>query len=557
MRDPAPPDFASSLGLNPFQAQLLYNRGITDRARADAFLSDGSGQFHDPLLLPDMREAVSRLVAAVERRETVAIFGDFDTDGLTATALLVTALRELGLTTVPYLPDRVDEGHGLNPLAVGAIRAQGVSLMVTVDCGSSSVSEVELASSLGMDTIITDHHSLNGPAPQVEALVNPSRPDSRYPYDSLTGAGLSFKLVQALWDALGRPPPEELVELAAIGTIADVAPLTGENRDLVRRGLERINRTRSPGLRALMSVAGLEPGALDSESLSFGIIPRLNAAGRLGHASLSLDLLTATSMEAATPIAERLETLNDRRRQLTKQNIAQALAQVEPQANGTPAMVMVESEDWEPGILGLIANNLSDAYYRPAVAVSVGPDISRASARSIEEFNVVEALHGCRDLFHRYGGHPRAAGFTVSTRDLPAVRSRLTEAARRALDGSELRPSIDIECEVSPTQLDRDNYAFVESLRPYGEGNPDPVFLTRGAVVTRARRVGRRRDHLKMALSEGGRSWDAIAFKLGERAVKQGDRVDVVYNAGLNTWGGVTSMELKVLDFRRAGVGGG
>ena len=552
-RSLAPPGLAASLGLPQFQAQLLYNRGIEQREQADAFLATDSREFHDPLLLPDMSKAVARLTKAVEDREIIGVFGDFDTDGLAGTALLLKALRDLGATVVPYLPDRDDEGHGLNPLAVGALRAQGISLLITVDCGSSSVEEVELAASLGMDTIITDHHSLPGTLPRARAVVNPHRPDSRYPYESLTGAGIAFKLVQALWDSLGRPPPDHLLDLAALGTVADVAPLTGENRYLVSRGLENINWTDGAGLRALISRADLKPGTLDSESLSFGLIPRLNAAGRLGHASLSLDLLIADSVESAAPLAERLELQNDRRRRLTEEGVAQAMEQVAHPSDGVATIIIVEHGDWLPGILGLIASALSETYYRPAVAISLGEQVSRASVRSIPEFDVVAALRRCRSRFHRYGGHPRAAGFTLSTSDLPAVKIDLLAAAEEGLDASELRPSIDIDYEISPSMLDDQKFGFLQAMQPFGEGNPKPVFLTRNARVTEARRVGQRRDHLKLSILDGGRPWDAIAFRLGDRPVAPGDRVDLAYNIGLNHWGGRTTLQLNVLDIRKTG----
>ena len=548
-----PPDIAETLDLPPFQARLLYNRGIRRREEADAFLAGDSRDSHDPMLLPDMGKAVERLVRAVNSGEVIGIFGDFDTDGISGTALLAKALRELGATVVPYLPDRVNEGHGLNTMAVGVLRGQGVSLLVTVDCGSSSVDEIELASALGIETIVTDHHSLPSSLPQAAALVNSNRLDSRYPYGELTGAGLSFKLVQALWAALRRPSPDHLLELAALGTVADVAPLTGENRYVVKRGLERLNNTENPGLRALMARAGVKRGAVNSESLSFSVIPRLNAAGRLGHASLSLELLLADSAEVAEPIAERLEMENVRRRELTREGVDQAMRQIDPGPDNPPPILIVESEDWLPGILGLIASNISERYYRPAAAVLVGEEVSRASMRSIPEFDVVEALNRSHGLFHHYGGHPRAAGFTLSTSDLPSLKSDLMLAAEEKLGNRRLRPAIDVDFEVPPRVFDDANLEFMQSMEPYGEGNRAPVFLTRGFHVARARRVGQQSNHLKMTVVHEGRAWDAIAFNLGDRPVAAGGRVDLVYNVGLNHWGGVTTTQLGVLDLRAAG----
>ena len=549
-RPSPPPGFARTLGLPPFQAHLLYNRGITSYAELDAFLTADSSLSNDPFLLPDMGSAVSRLQRALTAGEVVAIFGDFDADGVTGTALLAQCLREMGASVIPYLPDRVDEGHGLNREAIESLRAQSVSLLVTVDCGSSSVEEVETARSMGMDTIVTDHHSIPPVLPNASALVNPKRSDSTYPYEGLTGAGLSLKLAEALFAATGRPRPDHLLELAAIGTVADVGPLTGENRYIVRAGLERLNESQYPGLRALISRSGLRSGSLDVESLSFGLIPRLNAAGRLGHASLSLRLLSAHSLEEAGPLAEELERHNDQRRQYTDEGLEQARDQVEGDGDGVAPIIVVEHQEWLPGVLGLIAGRLAEEYYRPAVAVSIDGPLCRASARSIPELDIVETLAKSRELFHRFGGHPRAAGFTASTADLPRIRQQLVAAGAEKLDGTALGPSIQVDCEISPALLDDNNLGFIHSLGPFGEGNPSPVFLTRNAHVVDARLVGKTSDHWKMRVGHSRRTWDAIAFRQGDVAVAAGDRIDLVYTAGVDDWQGLPRLQLNVLEFR-------
>ena len=550
-RLPSPPaGFAQTLGLPPFQAHLLYNRGIRHHEELEAYLAADNRLANDPMLLPDMDVAVARLRQALSAGEVISVFGDFDADGVTGTAILVHALRELDATVIPYLPDRVDEGHGLNADAVRSLRADGASLLVTVDCGVSSAAEISLASSLGMDTIVTDHHSIPSSLPAAIATVNPRRAESQYPYDGLTGAGLAFKLVEALWAALRRPDPEHLLELAALGTIADVGPLRGENRYLVREGLKRLNETRHPGLRALVARSGLRPGSLDTESLSFGLIPRLNAAGRLGSAATSLALLTAESKEQAEPLAEALEQQNVERRKLTAQGMSEASPQVELESGSPPPMIIVQHQKWLPGILGLIAGRLSETFYRPAVAISVGEQVCVASARSIPEFDIVEALRQSRELFHRYGGHPQAAGFTVPTGDLGRLKEELVRVAREQLDGTDLAPSIEIDCEISPALLDDHNLALIQALRPFGEANPAPVFLTRNVRVVEARKVGRQGNHLKMRVSHGNRTWDAIAFRQGESAAAPADSVDLVYTAGTDDWSGRPVLQLNVLDFR-------
>ena len=549
---PEPPDgLATHLDLPPFRARLLYNRGIRHPADIGPYLDADSRLANDPLLLPDMNAAVSRLQEALAKGEVVGVFGDFDTDGMSATALMTLALQQAGSTVVSYLPDRVDEGHGLNDGAVRALRSQGVSLLITVDCGSSSVQELALASSLGMDAIVTDHHSLPAELPDVVALVNPRRGDSVFPFHGLTGAGLAFKLAEALYAAMERPLPEHLVELAALGTVADVAPLEGENRYIVKAGLERIRNTLHPGIRALIERARLSGGIFDVESLSFGLIPRLNAAGRLSDASLSLDLLTAPSPERAAAIADKLEAHNQERRRLTREGVDEAIEQMESRhPSGPPAIIFEENRQWLPGILGLIAGKLAERYYRPAIAVSVGETLSRGSARTIPEFNIVDALRQADGLFKRYGGHPEAAGFTIPTDRLAELKRVLNTVAEERLDVADLTPFITIDCEISPEVLLDRNVPFILSMGPFGRGNPAPVFLTRQARVVGAQRVGRELDHLKLRLAHNGKPWPAIAFGQGDRAPEEGSTVDFVYTVGLDDWGHEPTIQLNVLDFR-------
>ena len=554
MRPEPPPGFAESLGFPDFQARLLYNRGVRSRAQADAFLAADQRLSNDPFLLPDMRQAVDRLRRAVDAGETIGVFGDFDADGLTGAAVVTTALTELGAKVVPYLPDRTSEGHGLNPLAVGSIRAQGVTTMVTVDCGSTAVDEVELASTLGIDTIVTDHHTMSGSLPGATAVVNPKRNGSEYPYLGLTGAGLSYKLVEALWADLEKPLPEHLLEIAALGTVADVGPLTGENRYIVKRGLELLNSTSHPGIEALIARCRLEKGKIDSRDVSFSLVPRLNASGRLGDAHLSLNLLTATNKDEAVALADRLEQANDRRRELSQLAYKQAMEQVESDGSSAAPLIFVEHREWVPGILGLVANRLSEAFHRPVAAVAVGPQLSRASMRSIPEFDVVEALGLVEDRLVRYGGHPAAAGFTVPTHGLDDLKAEMGDIASRHESAANAVPSIEIDCEAAPSVVDRATLDFMESLAPFGEGNPAPTLVTTGMRVSESRTVGRTNAHLKMWLVHGGRMWEAIAFNQADRAISAGDVVDAVYNVGLNEWGGVTRMELRVLDVRRSGM---
>ena len=537
------------MGYAPFHAHLLFNRGIRSSSEAELFINSDERLLNEPSLLPEMDRAVDRLRRAIDGREHICIFGDFDADGITGTALLTTALRDLGAKVTPYLPDRVDEGHGLNNNAIGQLHELGVSLLITVDCGATSIAEVELASDLGIDTIITDHHSLLPTLPASHALINPRHPDSRYPFDDLTGVGMSFKLVEALHNSLNLAWPEHLLEFVALGTVADVGRLTDENRFLVKRGLERMNRSRNFGIRALAASARMKMGTLNTESLSFGIIPRLNVAGRLGSAGISLELLTTQSQDRVRSLAEEIEGQNRERQRLTQRAVTEAEQQIE-QSSDIPSILIVKSPDWAPGVLGLIAGRLAENYYRPAVAISVSEDTSRASARSIPEFDIVEALRASSHLFARYGGHPQAAGFTIPTSSLPELEDRLNRLANELLNEVELAPSLDIECEVQLSAFTPKNFDFIQSLAPFGEGNPPPIFLTRGVRVVETRLVGANRQHLKMRLQQGGTTIGAIGFNLGHKANETHSAIDVVYSVGLDTWGSHPRLQMTVQDLR-------
>lgn len=557
-RDFPPAEFSQEISqemdLPPFHSHLLYNRGIRSAADAELFLNADQRLAHSPDLLPDIRPAIARLRQALDTGERIGVFGDFDADGITGAALLTTALAELGADAVPYIPDRVNEGHGLNADALHALRADGVSLLITVDCGATSIPEVDLASAIGIDTIITDHHSLLPQLPASVALINPKHPDSRYPFGELTGVGMSFKLIEALYEALGLEWPEHLLEFVAIGTVSDVGPLIGENRFLVKRGLQRINQTQNPGLRALIDGANLKMGAIDTEALSFGVIPRINVAGRLAHAQTALELLTTPDAAEAGRLAAELDDLNKRRQDMTRTAISDAERQVAEQTHSQdapPPIIIVKSDDWLPGLLGLIAGRLADAYYRPAIAVSIDGPTSRASARSIPEFDIIAALRQNQDLFERYGGHPQAAGFTMPADALPCLERSLRDTAAEWLADADtdLAPTINIDCEVQFSVFDRQNFDFIQSLAPFGAANPMPVFLTRGARVLEARLVGARR-HIKLRLRQGGVTLDAIAFNMGDRVRELGNRSDFVYSIGLDTWGKQPKLMLTLQDFR-------
>jgi len=555
---PAPEDHLARFAqLSPLIVQLLYNRGLTAPQDVQDFLA-GARPDDNPFRLKGMNQAVTRLRQAIRQGELVAIYGDFDADGVTATTLLVETLSALGARVKPYIPHRVDEGYGLNTEALSQLASQGVGVVVTVDCGIRAIEEVSYGRELGLDFIITDHHSVGEEVPPVLAVINPKQPDCRYPFQDLAGVGVAFKLAQALLRANRQVPvvkgqvgvdEEDLLDLAALGTVADLVPLLGENRSLVKRGLERLNDPQRLGVRAMIAQAGLKLGQIDATAIGFVLGPRLNAAGRLDDAATSYELLTCRSPDQAANLAQELEQLNRDRQRLTIETLERAKEQVLI-AGEDEKLLFAAGEDFLAGIVGLVAGRLTEEFYRPAVVVELGPEESRGSARSIPEFNITAALDQCSDLLIKYGGHAAAAGFTVANDNLEALRKFLQELAAEQLEGVELTPTLLIDAEVELSELDWATQALLTQLEPCGYANPAPLLLSRRVSVRDARAVGTDGGHLKLTLSDGRSIWDAIAFHQGQRANRLPQHVDVVYSLEVNEWRGEKRLQLNVKDLR-------
>ena len=563
--DPVPVDHLARFpDLNPLVVQVLHNRGLTDPREVSAFLSAQPG-LDDPSELLGMARAVEQLRAAIGASEPIAVYGDFDADGVTATALLVLALGALGADVRPYIPHRVDEGYGLHQEALAELHAQGVRVVVTVDCGVRAVEEVAYARQLGMDVIVTDHHTVGPTLPEATAVINPRQPGCSYPYKHLAGVGLAFKLAQALIQAERQDPvggdgsagplieEGDFLDLVALGTVADLAPLTGENRSLVSRGLRLLNESPRPGIEALMRRHGTRGQTVDEDTIGYVLGPRLNAAGRMAHASLAYELLVAEYPAEADRLSERLDVLNRDRRQLTADVLERAWQTV--QAEGTEqSLLFVSGPDYPAGVVGLVASRLLEAFHRPAVIVNEGEHESHGSARSIPEFHVARALDACADLLLRYGGHRLAAGFTVRTEDLPRLRHRLMAQAEQELAGRDLTPIIHADAEVPLSEMSWDLLEQLERLRPFGQENPEPLFVSRDVEVRQFRPVGPDGAHLKLYLSDGRAVWDGIAFRQGQWADRLPDRVDVVYHLQRNDWMGESRLQLNVQDIWAAGL---
>lgn len=556
----APPSHRARFpDLHPVVVQVLYNRGIIRPDAVSAFL-DGKAEDVNPFALPGMAEAVTRIRRALRNGETIAVYGDFDADGVTATALLVQTLRALGGDVRAYIPHRVDEGYGLHVEALKELAQAGVQMIVTVDCGIRAYDQADQAKKLGLDVVVTDHHSVGPRLPHVVAAIDPKREENERTFNELAGVGVAYRLAQALLRSHRQSPvterdvqltEEELLDLVAIGTVADMVPLRGENRTLVRRGLERLNLMERLGIAALAQEAGLEPGQVNTTAIGYVLGPRLNAAGRIAHAELAYHLLMADNADEAADLASELDALNKQRQQHTREaqeRARQMVIEMAEEAN----LLFAAAPDFSAGIAGLVASRLTDEFYRPSVVVEVGEELSRGSARSIPTFHITQALDACEELLDSHGGHAAAGGFTVRNEHLDTLVERLQEIASDQLVDVDLTPTLPVDVETELSAMSWDLLEALGQLEPYGYGNPQPLFVSRAVQVRRHRAVGRENRHLKLTLSDGHSTWDAIAFRQGEWADKLPDQIDVAYHLELNEWNGRRQLQLNVQDIQPA-----
>ena len=542
----------SDSGFPPLLVQLLYNRGISRPEDFRSFLASDESLLSNPLLLPGMERAVSRVYHALLSGETIGIYGDFDADGITATAALVQGLSLLGGKAIPYIPHRQTEGHGLTTTALRGLREQGVSLVITVDCGVTDVVEVKKAMKSGLDIIITDHHSPLDEVPEAVAVIDPKLEGSTYPFSQLAGVGVAFKLLQALFENLGKEELlKKVVDLVAIGTVADMSPPLGENRYLIKEGLKQMNASPRLGIREMINQTRLEAGSLDADSISWVIAPCLNAAGRLADGLIGYNLLITESTQEAQELALWLAKKNEERQRLTTATLARAREQVI--ARGLPPLLLTADKEYPMGIAGLVASRLSEEFYHPSVVIHTADKVSHASCRSIPEFNIIAALSKFSHLFSRYGGHAAAAGFTLPTKNLPQLEEGLSALVVEELKGVELRPHLNIDALVTLPDLGGDTYQTTQLLAPFGIGNPVPIFMSKGVEVIERRTMGNSGEHLRMKLRQGGTVWDGVAFRLANHTAETSPRLDVVYNLEIDNWGGKKQLRLNILDFKGSG----
>ncbi len=544
---------ASLLSISPMTASVLVARGVTTKEQADHLMNPHQSGTHDPFLIPDVEKAVDRLHRAVQTGERMCFYGDYDVDGMSATSLYVLFFRGLGANVCWYIPHRLGEGYGLNVSAITRLRGDGVTLLVTSDCGTTAHREVEAACRLGLDVIITDHHQGEDLLPPAFAIMNPYRRDSIYPFPGLCSAGLAYKVVQAYQTKYGKGQValESLLDLVALATVADVVPLQDENRYLVRQGLDLISRGLRPGINALKSAAGVEH-TCTAGTIAFRLAPRINAAGRLAHADLGVQLLTTESEAEAHQIAGQLEQLNRERQAIEEQTVVQALAAVD--SDDLPAALVVASRDWHLGVVGIVAARLVERYHRPAVVIAINDHgIGKGSARSIPGFDLYQALSECRHVLEGYGGHPAAAGLTIEESHLPEFVEQFQHVATRWGGQHDRDPLLQVDAEVKLIDVGPRVIRELDLLHPFGAGNPEPVFVVRNLTMLDVRVVGE--GHLKLVVRQPGSTpVESIGFRLGDLLTQRGlsrtAPIDLAFMPELNRWNGLDRIQLRIKDLR-------
>lgn len=545
-------------GLNLIE-KLLANRGLTDPDRVHSYLYPNKKSFHNPFLMKDMDKAVERIKKAIKDQERIIIFGDYDVDGISGTAILVQALTVLGGNVSYRLPHRMKDGYGLSDAFVEDFKKAEAKLVITVDCGISGKKQVSLAKSYGIDVIISDHHTLPEHLPiDAYAILHPLQPACEYPFKGLTGAGVAYKLASALiTDAFSGEEREQhlfsLLDLASLGTVADIGPLQNENRIIVKYGLEALQKTRWNGLKLLKELAGIEPDEkVDVSTIGFRISPRINAAGRIDHPYFALQLLLSTEEEGkGHQLAQHLEKLNGQRQQMVIKAMEEAEAQFASRGHGGKIFI-AWSPDWHVGILGLIAGRLAEKYAMPSMILQDFGDYLVASARSPEFFNVTHALAANKELLEAFGGHAQAAGFNIKKEKLEAFVEAMTAYAEGKLKDQNFKPNLTIDCELTSSDISENLMKFLEQMEPFGVGNEQPLFLLRNVRPHLSKRVGKEQKHLSFKVDVGGKNYSVIAFKLAEHEeiLKQNQAIDLVCHLERNDWKGQSHIQFRAVDFK-------
>lgn len=558
LKEKAPQEFTEKFPeLPPIVTQLLFSRNLHSQEAVDEFLlPDYSQDIHDPFLFKDMDKACQRIYQAIEQKELITVYADYDADGVSSAVILNSVLTDLGAQVNVYLPHREKEGYGLNVVAVEEIASNGTKLIITCDCGVSNNEEVALANSKNVDVIITDHHAMPEKLPEAYAIIHPQAPGETYPFKFLCGGGVSFKLAQALlkhvsnkFELKDRESKEKwLLDMVAISTVADMVPIIGENRTLLKHGLIVLRKTRRVGLQMMFKVAGLEPKEINATNIAFAIAPRINTAGRMDHANQAYYLLIETDEAKAAVMAAKLNDNNSERQKITE-NIFREAKTLD--INQDDKLLVFYKADWSAGLISLAANKLLREYNRPCLVICGEGGKIVGSARSLEGFNITEALTKNKDLLLRFGGHPQAAGFTTTQVNYETLIKNLKKLAEDQLSESLFQSKLEIEKKIDLEQINWELVDWLQKFEPHGQGNPEPYFVSENVMVSQARKVGSDGKHLKLELAQNNKKIGGIGFGLGNIDLAVGHNVDIVYNININEWNGNREIQLKIKDLRR------
>lgn len=548
-------------GISPVKAQLLVNRGLVGHQDINSFLSPKLSGLIDPMLLRDMEKGAALILSVIERQEKIAIFGDYDADGLTATALLVNFFSELGIPVLYYIPDRISEGYSLNIQAIDRLAEQRVKLIITVDCGVSNGKEIEYAQSLGIDVVVTDHHQIPENFSPICPVINPNRSDSEFPFRELAGVGVAFYLAAGIrstirkkgWFRLAAEPDlKQYLDMVALGTIADMVPLTGQNRIMVMAGIDVMRNSRWLGIEAMKKVCGVDNQVITSGDVAFKLAPRLNAAGRVGDNKTGITALVTENYSEAVNTARELNNMNSERQRIEGTIIDDIESNLIPELDLTnKKTLLLAKNDWHKGVLGIVASRLLERYHRPTVVLTIRDGIATGSGRSIDGFNLHESMTRLKHLFKKFGGHYHAAGCTLDRDNIESLSEGLEDIAQSMLKDEDLIPSITVDDRLKLADLDIDTVNDIRSLEPFGSGNPEPVFYSHDLEIVDSWVVGE--NHLKMRVRQGESVHEAIGFNLAGMQPVQGSSVNMVYSPEINKWNGNEKVQLRILDFEPSG----
>ena len=537
--------------INEILAKILVNKNITNKEEIDLFINPTRNDFHDPFMMPDMEIAVERILKAIENKERIMIYGDYDADGITSITVLKSFLEERGLDVASYIPNRLNEGYGLNKEAIEKIYDDGYRLMITVDCGITGIDEIDYANSLGIETIVTDHHEPAEEIPKAIAVVDAKRKDNEYPFNQLAGVGVVFKLIQAISTKLKLEEKEYLkyLDIVCIGTISDIVPLVNENRVIAKLGLKLVAQTKNIGLKALLDIIGFKN--IDSSTVSFGIAPRINACGRMGNEQLALDLFLCKDKNLAKELAIKLNEYNVERQSIEKKIFDEAVEKIEKKEKDSTCII-IGSEGWHHGIIGIVASKVTDMYFKPSILVCFEDGVGKGSGRSIPGFDLHEALMKCSDKLDKFGGHAMAVGVTVKKDNFDGFKQELEEYAKKS-EIDKIVPVVNIDSELSLKNINIENVKSLNVLEPYGEANKMPMFLFKNLKINSIRALSEGK-HLKLTLKDDNFMIDAIGFNMGNLSEEYllDDKVDIVGNLDINVFNGNENVQIILKDIRKS-----